>query len=383
MTLTAAAPAVAPAPAAAPATAAAPAPAAGTAQSAAPAVVVIPALEPGHDLVVLVSSLLASGTDVVVIDDGSGSRFDVVFDRCELQGAHVLRLPENHGKGYALRTAFAFVREEFPGAGVVTADADGQHRLADIAAVRALLDSPATLAGVTRPIVLGVRTFDKDDVPLRSRLGNAVSALLFRAASGTALGDTQTGLRGIPAEHLEWAQSLPGDRYEYEYTMLVRASREGIGLAQVPIETVYTEENATSHFRPVRDSLRVMGPVLAFAGSGVLAFAVDTGLFLAFTALGAPLWLALGAARVVSGGINFSVNRWGVFGGGAQVPLRQAAVRYAALAGAVLAGGIAAVDALAAMGVPLVVAKILADAGLFALSYLAQRFLVFGRRAER
>ena len=44
---------------------------------------------------------------------------------------------------------------------------------------------------------------ERGAVPLRSWFGNAVSAGLFRAVAGARLGDTQTGLRGIPASLLD------------------------------------------------------------------------------------------------------------------------------------------------------------------------------------
>ncbi|UYG17455.1 bifunctional glycosyltransferase family 2/GtrA family protein [Brachybacterium huguangmaarense] len=348
----------------------------GTAPRGPGAVVAIPALEPGPELVRLVGDLAAEGIDVIVVDDGSGPRFDVVFDRCELAGARVLRCAHNRGKGTALREAFAAAQRCFPGSDVVTADADGQHTLVDIRRLREELGRSGSADRA--PIVLGVRAFD-GEVPLRSRFGNALSSLAFRAAAGVSLGDTQTGLRGIPARHLTWARTLPGDRYEYEYTMLVRAARDGIGLHQVPISTVYEDDNASSHFRPVRDSLRVLGPVLAFAASSLAAFTVDTGIFWMLTAIGLPVAPALAIARLVSSAGNFSMNRWVVFRGGLAAPLGRAALRYALLAGAVLGGGILLVDALMALGLAAVPAKIAADLLLFSLSFVVQKVLVFRR----
>lgn len=368
----------------------------------APAVVVIPALEPAASLVAVVRELRADGIDVVVIDDGSGPSWQVTFDRCELLGAEVLHLPVNRGKGNALREAFAHVERMHPGAGVVTADADGQHTPTDIRRVRDELDrrtltghlqadasapAPASSAGASArtgaaapvaPLILGVRAF-AGDVPLRSRVGNVMSSLAFRAASSVALGDTQTGLRGIPAGALAWARTLPGDRYEYEYTMLVRAARDGIGLTTIPIETVYEDGNAVSHFRPVRDSLRVLAPVAGFAASSLAAFALDTALFWALSVAGAPIWAALAGARLVSSAGNFSLNRWVVFRGGARTPLLRSLLGYAALAAGVLLGGILLVDALVTVGVGLLTAKVIADLVLFCLSYVAQRLLVFRR----
>ncbi|MEE1650084.1 bifunctional glycosyltransferase family 2/GtrA family protein [Brachybacterium sp. J144] len=341
-------------------------------------VVVIPALAPGPELLELVGALAALGVDGVVVDDGSGPDHAVTFDACEVLGARVLRLPENRGKGAALRAALDLVRAELPGRCVVTADADGQHSLLDVLRVATAVVAPT--ADGAPAIVLGVRSFTGPEVPLRSRLGNVVSSWAFEAVAGVRLGDTQTGLRGIPATLLDWAGTVPGDRYEYEYALLVAAARRGIPLREVTIATLYVDENATSHFRPVRDSLRVLAPVLAFAGSGLAAFALDTGLFLALAGLGAPVWLALAIARLISAGTNFALNRHVVFRGGRRVPLGRALARYAGLAAGVLLADIALVSALHAVGVPLLGAKIAADLLLSALSYAVQRVVVFRQR---
>ena len=102
--------------------------------------------------------------------------------------------------------------------------------------------------------MLGVRTFE-GSVPFRSRWGNGWTRLLFRMLTGLAIRDTQTGLRGIPADLLERVASLPGDRYEYETRMLVDARHHASPPLQVPIKTVYLEGNKASHYRPFRDTL--------------------------------------------------------------------------------------------------------------------------------
>ncbi|HEX7350017.1 bifunctional glycosyltransferase family 2/GtrA family protein [Brachybacterium sp.] len=349
------------------------------------AVVLIPALDPGAELEPLVAGLIDDDIAMLVVDDGSGPRFRGVFDRCELLGAEVLHLEENVGKGGALRTGLDHVRRSRPGCGVVTADADGQHTPADIRKVRDVLDgldgteAEGAPAASGHAIVLGVRGFDQD-VPLRSRAGNLASSWVLRLAAGARLRDTQTGLRGLPAERLGWAMEIPGDRYEYEYGMLVRAGREGIGLHQVPISTVYLDQNAASHFRPVRDSLRVLAPVLAFSLSGLLAVALDTAVFLLLAGVGSPLWLALSVARVLSASGNFAMNRAFVFPGGRSSHPVRAAAAYAVLAVIVLGAGVLLVNALHGLGIPLLVAKTVTDLVLFTLSYAVQRMVVFRAR---
>lgn len=107
---------------------------------------------------------------------------------------------------------------------------------------------------------------------------------------------------------------------------------------------------------------------------------MDTALFLGLAALGAPAWLALVLARVLSAAGNFTANRHLVFREGRRVPLGRSLLRYAVLAAGVLAGGVLVVDALLALGESLLVAKLTADLLLFVLSYLVQRLVVFRDR---
>ncbi|WP_434810714.1 glycosyltransferase [Microbacterium sp. bgisy189] len=340
-------------------------------------IVLIPAYEPNARLVALVQML---PVPVLVVDDGSGERFATVFADAEAAGAVVVRHPVNRGKGAALRTGFAESARRWPGADIVTADADGQHTPADIAKVAAALAAQSTgCSDEERVIVLGARGF-VGDVPARSRIGNTVTRWMFRAVTGTGLQDTQTGLRAFPASVVPWLQSLPGDRFEYEFTMLLRARAAGIRLIEVPIETVYLEGNVSSHFRPLVDSVRIYAPLLRFSLSALLAFAIDTIALLVIHALTGWLLLSVVAARLLSASVNFTVNRGVVFRSGRDVPVRTAAIRYASLAVLIMTASFGMLTALLDIGIATLPAKILTDATLFLVSFSVQRAVVFAPR---
>jgi glycosyltransferase involved in cell wall biosynthesis len=209
--------------------------------------VLIPAYQPDAALVRLVEELRGRFAHVVVVDDGSTSGAEAL----EAVRPHVdavVSHGRNRGKGAALRTGFAWIRENLSDAkGVVTADADGQHRVDDICSVAA--EVPSWQGG----LVLGVRRFT-GHVPLRSRFGNMWTRMFFWLVTGLAVCDTQTGLRGVPADLLGRMLEIGGDRYEYEMRMLVDARHHARRPKQIPIETVYMDGNKSSHFRPLRDS---------------------------------------------------------------------------------------------------------------------------------
>ncbi len=126
----------------------------------------------------------------------------------------------------------------------VTADSDGQHAVNDIDRVaRAAMNLPSRL-------ILGVRQFTKD-IPLRSRFGNKLTRVLFRLQTGVNVSDTQTGLRGFHTDLIPFMLDIEGDHYEYKMNMLTQASQR-YKITEVPIQTIYIDDNASSHFRPIK-----------------------------------------------------------------------------------------------------------------------------------
>lgn len=342
----------------------------------------IPAYEPVEHLPELVAALRAEDPSlgILVVDDGSGPAFAPVFERVARLGAEVLRHDRNRGKGAALKTGFRHISELHAGEGVVTADADGQHLAADILAVAADVEAEGERSG--RTLVLGCRDF-AGGIPLRSRVGNDIARALFRVAAGWRLSDTQTGLRGAPAAMLPWLASVPGDRFEYEQRVLLGLRRAGFAARERRIETVYLSGNASSHFRPVADSLRVMLPVAVFAASSLLGFAVDTAALFLFTSLTGWLVPSIVAARILSGTVNFWVNRRVVFMRRGREGLVPQALEYTLLALLMLVSNVVWMSYLTDLGAPLWAAKLVTELVLFLTSYRAQGAVVFAEPVTR
>ena len=334
--------------------------------------VLIPSYEPNERLTALVTELRAADPRIriLVVDDGSGDRYATIFERTQLAGASVISHTTNRGKGAALRTGFSWIRDHARGDVIVTADADGQHTVQDILAVAARTDPDGT------SLVLGCRAFD-GDVPLRSRAGNAFARRLFRLTAGWSLSDTQTGLRGVPPAMLEWLLEVPGDRFEYEQRVLLGLARAGFDAVEVEIETVYLEQNESSHFRPVVDSIRVMAPMLTFAASSLAGFLIDAVALFVLQALTGALIPSIIGARIISASANFALNRRVVFMRRGREHLTRQIVSYGVLAAILLASNIAWMEFLTSVGLPLWLAKIITELALFALSFRAQKNAVF------
>lgn len=216
-------------------------------------VIVLPSLNPNEKFDRVVDGLRDAGfRRIMIIDDGSDPGHQRHFARAEaFPECIVLHHDGNKGKGSALKDGFLEVLKCFPDtAGVITIDGDGQHLTRDIIAC-----GERMLCEETK-VVLGCRDFDLPGVPARSVAGNKTTSRLFRLY-GIRLSDTQTGLRAIPARYLSRFCEIEGERFEYETNMLLKMKRWGIAFVEQPIETVYEDENAGSHYNAVKDSWRI------------------------------------------------------------------------------------------------------------------------------
>ena len=344
--------------------------------------VLVPAYNPDEKLLALLPKLKERFPRIVLVDDGSVTGRDVIAKASGLV-EKVLVHERNRGKGAAIKTGLAYIGG---GSDVITADADGQHTPEDIAKVA------EALGGHRGGLVLVVRSF-AGDVPLRSRFGNWWTRWFFFMMTGLMVRDTQTGLRGIPAGLVPRVAKLPGDRYEYEMAMLADARRHPEPPMQVPIETVYIDSNATSHFSPLLDTIRIYRSLFQFCISSVVSFLLDNAVFASLmwmlSAKDTPrredVFVALAVARAVSSHFNYFYNRFVVFprAEGAKPGPHRSYYGYFALVLAVGAASYALTEGCAALfdvqGVAVTAVKIAADAILFAVSYLVQKRLIFRR----
>jgi glycosyltransferase involved in cell wall biosynthesis len=338
--------------------------------------IVIPAYQPAAVLVLLVRQIVARlECPVVVVDDGSNADAAPIFDEIRgLPRTVVLRHAVNLGKGQALKTAFNHVLTSMPGVtGVVTADADGQHLVEDIARV------VEHARRHPRALVLGTRVFH-EDVPLRSRLGNIVTRYVFRFLVGRAVSDTQTGLRGVPGSFLPDLLRLTSTGYEFELDMLVKASELGMAMEECPISTVYEHGNPTSHFSPFRDSVKIYFVFVRFTALSIGTAALDFAVFtIAFTASRQTL-LSIMAARLIAGTFNFHMARTRVFRSSRAAP--PEAAKFAALVCLLMTVSYGLIKTMVVfLGINVYLAKALAEGSLFFASFTIQQTAIFGQQA--
>lgn len=268
-------------------------------------VVVIPAYQPDKKLTGVVRELLEKTPyKIVVVNDGSREECNPVFEELRaLENVTVLCHEVNRGKGAAMKTAFKHVFENMPEEeGVVTVDADGQHLPADVKRVcEKFMERPEAL-------VTGSRRFT-GNVPRRSLLGNSITRFVFKISTGVAVYDTQTGLRAFAVKRIPEMLALQGDRYEYEINQLLYCTKQEIPIEEVTIETVYLEDNASSHFNAFRDGWRIYKMILMFVSSSLISFLFEFILTLFLNDFIGSLTLRTLIARVLSSVLNYELNK--------------------------------------------------------------------------
>lgn len=205
-------------------------------------VALIPALNAARTLPPIVVETRRQLEPVIVIDDGSS---DGTGEVARAVGATVLRHEVNRGKGAALKTGFAWALANGYD-GVITLDADGQHLPSEI---------PKFLAA-SGDLIIGGRDHLFQHMLPRRRNANRFSAWCISRCAGVRIPDSQSGFRFYSAELLR-ALQLRADGFDMESEVIVRAGRRGFRIVTIPIALGFVDGISTSHYKPLKDTLRI------------------------------------------------------------------------------------------------------------------------------
>ena len=348
--------------------------------------IVIPAYEPDTRMLDLLKTMRENNLGpVIIVDDGSGASYSDIFAQAreyvDELGGSVLVHEVNRGKGRALKTAFAHILDVYPDAvGCVTADSDGQHTAQCITLVRqALEENPNKL-------ILGVRRFDGEDVPWKSRAGNTITEHVFSYVSGIHVTDTQTGLRGIPRPFMKELLDVPGERFEFEMQMLL-VSAGKYPVLEVPIQTIYdSKDNHQTHFNTFSDSVKIYRILarkyLKYVFSSVFSCVIDLALFALFCRFfkdRTPAYITVSTllARIISGLCNYALNYKVVFGSRQKVAASGMKYLLLALVQMSLSALLVTVGCSLLPAAPEVAVKAVVDLVLFFISYKVQQKYIF------
>ncbi len=345
---------------------------------------VVPSLNPDDNLLEVVSGLISREFErIIVVNDGSNDETSHYFETIKsMPGCVVLRHNKNLGKGRALKTAFNYYLNHYSDMmGLVVADGDNQHHIDDI------VNCANKMVETGDSLVLGCRNFSKQDIPLRSRFGNKLTVVLMKVLCGIKVSDTQTGLRAIPTDMVREFLGIYGERYEYETNMLLETKRQDIDIIEVGIQTIYIDDNKSSHFNPITDSSSIYKLIFKFIWASFASMLIDLGLFTLIEvnlrnsglSLSESILISTVSARVISSFCNFLINRKVVFNN--KQRLRSTVFKYYTVCIIQMFasyGGVLLFTSVIRMS-PLV-SKIIVDTLLFFVSFQIQREWVFKKK---
>ena len=354
--------------------------------------IVIPSYEPDERLIALLHDLDAKEMGpVIIVNDGSSEEYDPIFREVESiitkRGGKYISYRPNRGKGRALKTAFSYISENMPDAlGCVTADSDGQHT------PECINNIIENLKAKPDNLILGVRQFEKKDIPWKSWFGNTLTIKVFSYVAGMKVNDTQSGLRGIPFRFMKELIDCKGERFEYEMQMLLECAGR-YDLTEVPIQTIYeSKENHQTHFKPIRDSFRIYKILgkkfLKFIFSSLSSFVVDIILFYLFVLLFKDAYPALYvtiatvSARVISAVYNYLINYKFVFKSKASRSTSLTKYALLAIIQMSLSAGIVSLIVFLIPNCWETLVKAIVDTILFLISYSVQQRFVFSSKSK-
>jgi LmbE family N-acetylglucosaminyl deacetylase len=206
---------------------------------------------------------------IIVINDGSIDKTSVVLSALEAampKRLTLINFPQNQGKGVALIAGFYEALDKFDFRILITLDADAQHPPSEI-------PNLVTTIREGNDMVIGQREFDQ--MPKRSRLGNTLITYILRKFYPKAPMDTQSGLRAFKKDFVsEIVRKLYGSRYETELQILLLALSQRRKIDSISIPTIYIDNNKSSTFRPIIDSMTIMSALIRWRLSH--AYAIDS-----------------------------------------------------------------------------------------------------------
>jgi glycosyltransferase involved in cell wall biosynthesis len=208
---------------------------------------IVPAFNEAAVIGRVVADLVWQRRNVVVVDDGST---DHTGRNAAAAGATVVTHPINLGQGAALQTGIQFALQQGAET-IVTFDADGQHRAADIdVLIEALRANDADFALGSRFLGGAVA------MPASRRLLLIAATWFTRATTGMNVSDTHNGLRAMTRRGASRI-ALRQNRMAHASELLDQVAHSGLRYVEVPVTIEYSRYSLAKGQR-LADSLRIL-----------------------------------------------------------------------------------------------------------------------------
>ncbi len=202
-------------------------------------VALVPAYQAAETIEPVVRGILRHVPRVLVVDDGST---DETARRAARAGADVVSLPENSGKGSAIRAGLARLLAS-DATHIAFLDSDGQHDPEDL---------PDLLAAAREgyDFVIGSRMARPEETPAVRYHTNEIGSRILSRMTGHEVEDGQSGYR-VVATGLLRRLRLTARGYLIETEILLKAAPFVERFRHVPVRAIY---GGPSHYRPFVDT---------------------------------------------------------------------------------------------------------------------------------
>ena len=240
----------------------------------------IPAYNEEKNIALIITKLKKITDSIIVCDDGSS---DLTGEIARELGAIVISHPKNMGYGAAIRSLF-LKATELDLDGLITMDADGQHRIEDVNSVfKPINDEVAD-------IVIGSRFLDKksEEMPNYRKVGIKIITKVTNLSIKEKLTDSQSGFRAYSKKALQ--KVIPSDvGMGVSTEILIKASNLELKVAEVPIKVHYDVDTSTHN--PVSHGTSVILSTIKFTSiHNPLKFYGIPGIIFLITGLGFIAW---------------------------------------------------------------------------------------------
>jgi dolichyl-phosphate beta-glucosyltransferase len=223
--------------------------------------VVIPAYNEERRLPFYLSGIVAYleaqpfSSEVIIVDDGSQDGTAAIVERFAAENSRVrlIRLPQNQGKGYAVKTGML----KACGRLRLFADADGATPIKELAGLKKTIEAGADVA-------VGSRALRDDSHTVKTQFHRKLMGTVFnfivRTLTVKGINDTQCGFKLFTAEAANAA--FPMQRihdFGFDVEVLYICHKKGYRIVEVPVN--WTDVPG-SKVRLIRDSLRMSKDVM-------------------------------------------------------------------------------------------------------------------------
>jgi len=211
-------------------------------------VVIIPTYNNPKTIKDVAFDVINNNYDLIIVDDGSDTNIEELFNEDEKQNIHFVRHPVNQGKGEAITSGIKKAKElgyDF----VVSIDGDGQHLASEI---HKLIDGYEE-----DTIIIGARNFNLDNVPNGSKFGRWFSNFWACWDTGYTITDSLSGFRIYPLSILDL--DIKTKRFDWEMEVIVRHADAGRKIKEININCFYPiSEDRVSHFKKFEDTMAIV-----------------------------------------------------------------------------------------------------------------------------